>query len=236
MKSNRGKRGQFVIIAVMLTAIMIVSIGAIMHEAVTYYRHEPWEEYSAIVGDIEINSRKTVELSLASYTKNLANNPTAIVQDKSILNNTLKEWENDLTKIYPNNGIVLTHSLIGAGIENPAWNTSTSTSKASAKFKLDIRSIGLEGYDFTIVTSLSLKVYSSTNVTSTTNEILVIVTSETGLPVSDLNEGNFKIENATSVSVSPNFEILGYTILYTGPLHPHVEVRDQRGIYVIGLA
>ena len=92
MKLSREKKGQFVIIAVMFTAIMIVSIGALMHSAITYYKHEPWEEYSALIGDVEINSRRVVELCLANYTNS--------IQDESILNVTLHKWEKDLTEIY----------------------------------------------------------------------------------------------------------------------------------------
>ena len=38
MKVAQNNRGQFVIIAVLMAAIMIVSIGAIMHNAATYYK------------------------------------------------------------------------------------------------------------------------------------------------------------------------------------------------------
>ncbi len=229
MKSIREKRGQFVIIAVMLTSIMIISIGALMHGAITYYKHEPWEEYSALIGDIEINSRRAVELSLASYTNS--------IQDESILDVNLQKWKNDLTEIYPSSGICLTPDLSGGGIENLVWNMSTSTSKASAKFTLDITSIGLKGYNFGIVTSLSLTIINIANINSTRNEMIVLVESETGMPVPDLKKENFKIENATILSISPAYsasDTFAYRIIYNGPLSPHVEVWDQRGIRVVG--
>jgi hypothetical protein len=229
MKSIREKRGQFVIIAVMLTSIMIISIGAIMHGAITYYKHEPWEEYSALIGDVEINSRRVVEFSLASYTNS--------IQDESILNVNLQKWKNDLTEIYPTSGISLTPDLSGGGIESLVWNMPTSTSKASAKFTLDINSIGLKGYNFDIVTSLSLTIINITSVDSTKNEMHVVVESETGMPVTDLKKENFTIENATVIYVGPAYstsDTFEYRIIYDGPLSPHVEVWDQRGIHVVG--
>ena len=230
MEPNREKRGQFIIIAVLLAAIMIVSIGALMHSAVTYYKHEPWEEYSTLIGDIEINSRRLVELSLASYTNSFE-------PDKAILGSNLEKWQNDLDNIYPSSGIILTSNLSNGGILDPIWNIPTSTSSASTKFTLDIRSIGLEGYTFEVVSSLSLTIVSSTSLNATSKEIIALVTSETGMPVPELDETNFRIENSTIMAVDPNYDtgnILEYRILYDGPLSPVVEVWDQRGIRVVG--
>jgi hypothetical protein len=79
----RERRGQFVIIAVLMIAIMIMSISALMHRAVTYYRHEPWEEYLALIGNIELNSHRLVELSLANYTNPIKVNNTETFVDNN---------------------------------------------------------------------------------------------------------------------------------------------------------
>ena len=230
METNREKRGQFIIIAVLLAAIMIVSIGALMHSAVTYYKHEPWEEYSTLIGDIEINSRRLVELSLATYTNSFE-------PDKAILSSNLEKWQNDLDDIYPSSGIVLTSNLSNGGILDPIWNMPTSTSTASAKFTIEVSSIGLEGYSFEVVSSLRLTIVSSASLNDTNKEIIALVTSETGMPVPELGETNFRIENATILAVDPVYDagnILEYRILHNGPLSPRVEVWDQRGIRVVG--
>ena len=227
MKRSRERRGQFVIIAVMLTAIMIVSIGSLMHNAITYYKHEPWEEYSTVIGDIEINSRKIVELSLASYTNSIAQN--------TILYSNVNTWQNDLKDIYPSIGIVLKSENSSHKLENNVRSGLATTSMAKATFTLDIQSIGLKGYVFNVVTSLTVKI-SVTPINSTANEIIAVVKSETGMPVTDLNEDNFRIENATNVSVSPIYDrtnVLEYKIVYDGPTSAIVEVWDQRGIRVV---
>lgn len=67
--------------------------------------------------------------------------------------------------------------------------------------------------------------------------MVVLVESETGMPVSDLNKENFRIENATIIAVGPAYsssDTFEYRIIYDGPLSPHVEVWDQRGIRVVG--
>ena len=229
MKCNRKKRGQFVIIAVMLAAIMMISIGALMHGAITYYKHEPWEEYSTLIGDIEINSRRLVELSLANYT-----NPP--VNDNSILGYDLGIWQNDLKGFYPSSGIILESDPSSYEIKNSSFViANVSESMAKAAFTLDIQSIGLEGYHFEVKTSLSLNITKITPINTTTYEILAVVRSETG-PVPDLKADNFHIENATKVTVYPDYATINafaYRIIYDGPPKPYVEVWDQRGIRVV---
>jgi len=230
MKPSRKKRGQFVIIAVMLTAIMMVSIGALMHGAITYYKHEPWEEYSTLIGDIEINSRRLVELSLADYSNSL-------VEDNSTLSVYLGNWQTDLIRIYPSSGIVLESNPLSYELKNSSRvNSTTSESMARAAFTLNVTSIGLEGYYFEVATSLTLTIDSITPINETTNEIIAVVRSETG-PVPNLNEENFKIDGATKTTVYPDYATINafaYRIIYDGPISPTVEVQDQRGIRVVG--
>jgi len=114
--------------------------------------------------------------------------------------------------------------------------TKTATSTAQAGFTLDIQSIGLEGYAFNVLTSLTLAIKETTAVNSTTNEIIAVVKSETGMPVTDLDATNFKVENATKISVGSFYDrtnILEYKIVYDGPANASVEVWDQRGIRVV---
>jgi hypothetical protein len=226
MIANRRKRGQFIIIAVLLVAIMIVSMGALMHNAITYYKHEPWEEYSTLIGDIEINTRKLVELSLASYTNSL--------ESITIIETNLVKWQEDLVDAYPNRGITLASS--GAQMINSLQtNTHTATSNAQAIFTLNVLSIVLEGYKFNILTSLTLSIKSVTTVDSNMTLVIVVVTSETEMPVTDLDETNFKVENATNIAVSARYDsvnVLEYGILHNGSINSAIEVCDQRGICV----
>lgn len=215
MESRRSKRGQFVIIAVMLTAIMIVSIGALMHNAITYYKHEPWEEYSTLIGDIELNSRRLVGLSLAGYT-----NPP---KDGSILEYNLVKWQNDLKAIYPTKGIILNSSSYSLS-DTPDSSNPTAT----ASFILNISSIGLKGYTFSVIASLHLTIKPA----SAPYNFTATVTKETSEPVSGLGTGNFRINGTTPTTVSPVYE--DNTLVYKITVHSAsltlIEVLDQRGI------
>ena len=216
MRQNKEKRGQFVIIAIMLTAIMIVSIGSLMHRAITYYKHEPWEEYSTLIGDIEINSRRVVELSLA--------NATNTGGDVSILSGNIAKWQNDLTRIYPSMGI----SLKSTGYQ--LTKGSNPMAKVTA-FNLDIASIGLEGYTFSVEASLNLDIWQNSSVAP--YNLAAIVKSEEGVIVANLGVDHFKINGISPKSVIPfydeDLDTLIYRIEFEGtPMS--AQVTDFRGI------
>ncbi len=220
MKSKREKRGQFVIIAVMLTAIMIVSIGALMYGAVTYYKHEPWEEYSTLVGDIEVNSRRVVEVSLAQATSSSGG--------VSILSENLAKWQRDLRDIYPSSGI----SLSSSGYQLTQGSNPTASVTA---FTLNINSIGLEGYTFSVEVSLSLDVWQDSSVSP--YNLVALVESESGEPVGGLGVENFRINGVLPESVTPFFyeelETLIYRIDFEGASPANAKVTDFRGISAV---
>ena len=235
---KRNKKGQFVIIAVLLIAIMIVSIGALLHGAVTYYKHEPWEEYSTLIRDVELNSRQLLELSLVNYTQ---------TGNQNVLNESLSKWQKDLLRIYPGVAINLEFTLasgptnVGGSNLNLEkglvryWNQTISSSAAKANFSLSINSMGIAGYAFTAEILLKLEIVGYD---ATASRVTVIVTSENGVQVSKLNQDNFKANNAAVGNVTSSYDqvqaALIYTMGYEGPSPPLVEVWDQRGIHIIG--
>ena len=224
MKTKRERRGQFIIIAVLLAAIMIVSIGALLHTAVTYYKHEPWEEYSTLIGDIEVNTRRILELSLANYT-----NSAAGEEDATILETNIEKWQNNLTKVYPNSGIVLT-CLSPPQMQTQSWNP-----RAAADFRLDIMGIGLSGYEFSLASSLSLSAIEASNSTTTSYTITAVVQNENGF-VPNLGKTNFRINDAEVTTVLRSYiddNVPAYNIRYDGTFPATVEVWDERGICAI---
>ena len=222
---KRNKKGQFVIIAVLLVAIMIVSIGALLHGAITYYKHEPWEEYSTLIRDVELNSRQLLELSLVDYTQ--TGNP-------NVLNDNLNSWQQDLLRMYPGSGITLEFTLANEGLVH-VWNQPESFSSAKANFTLGISSMGIAGYEFTAEMFLRLNIIKYD---ASTNQVTLMVIGDNNVPISNLRSGNFKVNNAAINNVTsiydPAYGALKYVISYQGPSPPTVEVWDQRGIHVIG--
>jgi hypothetical protein len=130
MKVTKKNRGQFVVIAVLMAAIMIVSIGAVMHNAATYYKNEPWEEYTTLVGNIELNSQRLLELSLDNYIQ---------TGNDKIFEENFNKWQSDLESLYPGEGIKLNCAM-----------QYLSMVSAKAICSLNITSIGLTGYEFTV--------------------------------------------------------------------------------------
>ncbi|MBE0511914.1 hypothetical protein IBX38_02555 [Candidatus Bathyarchaeota archaeon] len=213
---------------------MIVSIGAIMYSAGTYYRYEQWEEYITLVEHVRLNTIRLVEISLANYTAP-GNNSTSILKDN------LNQWQNDLRKAYPGYGVVLTYNLAdGTNINYSQglashWNANASYSAANATFNLNITSIGLTGYKFMATAFLRLTIL---NVTTSTNEITVAVTGEDGMPITDLKKDNFQVDDLNITSVTSSYDrtyLLVYIIKCDGsiPALVTVTVRDQRGIQVV---
>ncbi len=222
----KNKNGQFVIIAVLMIAIMIISIGALMHRAVTYYKHEPWEEYLTLIGSIELNSRSLVELSLANYTN--TDSP-----DLNILRTHLEKWQINLTRIYPGYGITLNYTLIDSGLVCD-WNKNASFSAANTTFDLNINSIGLKEFKFNAVAHLNLTIL---NVNNSTNEITATVKEENEVPIFNLKKDNFLVEGSNITSVTSSYDeqyMLVYIIIFEGTITTPVTVAvwDQRGIKV----
>jgi len=232
MRIVKNKKGQFIIIAVMMIALMIVSIGAIMYSAGTYYRYEQWEEYIILVEHVKLSTIRLVQISLANYTAS-ANNST--------LKDNLDQWQNDLKKAYPGYGVILTYDLAdGTNISYSQglasyWNETVSYSAANATFTLNIASVGLEGYEFMATAFLSLAIL---NVTTSTNEITVAVTGEDGMPITDLRKDNFHVDGLNITSVTSGYDP-DYTLFYTIKCEnlpsssATVRVWDHRGIQVI---
>jgi hypothetical protein len=222
-----NKRGQFVIIAVLLMAVMIISLGALMNRAVTYYKHEPWEEYLTLIGNIELSSNTLVELSLTNYTN-------AQTPDVNILKNNLDQWQINLTRIYPGQGVSLNSTYCYITRD---WNKTSSFSNATVSFTLNVASIGLTGYKFTATAFLNLTILSQTG-----NQLNVTVKIEGGRPLTGLGKENFRVSNSSMVLTVMNVtgyydqrEALVYTIqcnqTITTPIT--VSVWDLRGIQVV---
>ncbi len=234
------EKGQFVIIALLMVAIMIISIAALMHRAVTYYKHEPWEEYLTLIGNIELGSRRLVELSLSNYTN-------MDTPDPNVLRTNLEKWQTSLTRIYLGYGVALDYSLPNGTYTvydttvnyylglNSSWDRQTSISMANTTFTLGVTSIGLTGHRFVSTAFLNLTILNVSG-----DEINVTVKGEDGMPIAELAKENFQVRDLNITSLNSHYdqtEILVYRIRcdQTVPVPVTVEVWDHRGIYVRAL-
>ena len=237
MKFARNKKGQFIVIAVLMIALMIIALSVTIFGMRTYYKQEQWEEYMTLIEQVKLNTVDVVDISLAAYTED---NNTIIMTDN------LNRWRNDLGKAHPGHGIILTYELAddivqayGTSIDYDQglarqWNESSSFSAANTTITLNITSIGLEGYRFVITSFLNLTIL---NVDPSSKIINATVFREDRVPVTELEE-NFQVENVSISSVTSFYDpqhILVYTIRCDDleSSNATLTVCDQRGIKVI---
>jgi len=225
-RSIKQRDGQFIIIAVLFIATMIISIGTMLYTTSTYYKYEPWEEYLTLIGNIELSSQRLVELSLANYT-----------YDPDVNSNTLEKnlrlWQSDLMEIHPGYGIDLDYSLNDKALDYN-WSGSEAFSSANVTFTLNINSLGLSGYKFSSTLFLNLKILDDTVGGKTIN----ISVTDNGLPLINLKKTNFSVEGLDIKNVTSNYDQDGlfYTIYLdvTEDISSPVTVSfwDYRGIKV----
>lgn len=246
---DRGRSGQFIIIAILMIAIMIVSIGAVMYSTVTYYRYEQWEEYLSIIDNIKIGSLHLVEGGLANLTKTYSETR---IMDRSILIDILDRWKAYLTKAMAEHGLAVDF-LNNSRVENLVecyWYFPTSISAFSADLSITLSKFGLYGYKTPIFISVGMAV-DTNYIGQGLDEIYnlnVTVYREDQTPIMGLKAGNFVVQRFDPlINDSRSVEILKATPQYGGkymltftesieePYHKwlDVTVEDKRGITVV---
>jgi hypothetical protein len=238
MKFARNKKGQFIVIAVLMIAIMMISLAATIFSMGTYYKQEQWEEYMTLIEHVKQNTADLVDISLAAYTEDLNN---------GIMKSHLDLWQNDLRKAYPGHGIILTYDLAGDVVQAYGtsitydqglacqWNDRSSFSAANTSIIMNITSIGLEGYRFVATSFLNLTIL---NVDPSSKVINATVFREDGMPVTELKKENFQVEdvNITAVTSYYNPQHMLVYLIRCDDLqlsNATLTVWDQRGIKVV---
>lgn len=192
---KRDRRGQFIIIAAILIAILIVSVASVMYGAVTYFRHERWEEYLTVIDTVRASSNRLVEISLANYT---------LTGNQTVLKANLDRWQRDLMKTYTGLGVVLASSLASGAQEvygvtiqydmglAKDWNRQESFSAANVTFTLNITSVGLHGYKFVTPVFLKMNITDALYYQSSEEVgVRLVVHREDLIPIINLEAANF---------------------------------------------
>ena len=258
LRLKRDEKGQFIIIATLLIAIMIISVASVMYGAVKYFRHERWEEYLAVVDAVEINSYRLVEISLANYT---------LTGNQTVLKANIDQWQRDLMKTYKGLGIVLSSSLAngtqdiyGVTIQYNMglatdWNKQVSFSAANVTFDLNITSVGLYGYKFITPVFLKMNItdaiwYKGKGSDPDEIGVRLIIQRENLIPIINLQAANFLKFQVDGGNKNFTFyryfdsqtnNAFVYELRYSSPAQPSsittvISVIDSRGIKVTGNA
>ena len=245
MKIVKQKKGQFIIIAVLMIAIMMVSIAAIMYSAVTYYRYEKWEEYLLIIDNLKMGSRRLMEICLANFTQF---NFEKYAIDRTALNQTLGQWKNDLRKSMPGQGLsidlldktqLISPPKVIGGTYIPErwarnfikcyWFYPVSLSSIFTELSANLSSSGLQGYRSPIFISLQVEIDMSylEGTPSEVGAIKITMTHQDGLPVKGLKANNFEVyrfdpsvDDWSIASLSKVSRSLGgkYLLTFTGSI------------------
>lgn len=254
MKLMKHEKGQFVIIAVMMIAIMIVAIAVTMYSTQTYFEQKRWEEYMAVIDDIEISSKHVLEISLANYTSTAWG-----YEPGTSLKDNVNQWKINLREVQTAFGINLqnaqltngSYSAYGVNINytlglSRHWYDVVTFSAANTSFTVDLLSLGLTGYKFVSSAFLKMTLLDFWYDGAKGEWVVPLTIQKEGLlPVTNLVKDNFMDflvdENETNFRLARNYNgTLGqfvYELRYTsasGPTVAQVTVVDNRGIKVVG--
>jgi hypothetical protein len=255
-----NKRGQFIIIAALLIAIMIISASAVMFSAVTYFKHERWEEYLIVIDGVKTGTANVLQLSLANYTQALNN---------TVLKTNMDSWRMDVKKAYTGFGAIASYSLASGAYTaygmslnyvnglNCTWNKQISFSAANATGNLNITSVGLTGYGFVSTVFLKMHIadalyYKGQGSNPDYVGVRVIMYAEGPVMLTKLVKSNFVLfqigdSNVTTWSLYRYYEstlnAFVYDLRYQVPKKSDpvtatatISVVDARGIKVTGQA
>jgi hypothetical protein len=258
---KKGKRGQFILIAILLVAVMMISIMVGMYGTVTYYRYESWEEYIGMVENVKTCSQQILRKGLADFTKNFYERG---IVDKNSTSAILDQWTTDLREALPGYGLdlnfdkgsrLLTIGSYSRSVDDIIkcyWNYPEGLSSIYAEIRLNISEQGLYGYETEDLLYLHAKAdisYKDLSLPQITNLNVTVDRegAENGLPVVDLTKANFNalrfnstLGDWTFVNVTNALQTNAGTYMLTfanpieAPYHKwlQITVKDTRGIYV----
>jgi len=212
MSIRKAKKGQFVVIAVLMIALMIISVTSYIYATSTYYRQESWEDYLDVVKNLELSSQRVLEAALANFTQRFRN---GTITDKEswedlVLRRILNDWQSTSRSAYVKSGLEL--SFEGEGGRTLAsrwyipegdthlikcyWYSSEAISSIYSRLEVNLTNQGLYGYQKSIITYLHVSIdtsYMDGNPPSVSS-LNLTVTREEEVPLYDLGPGNFTVK------------------------------------------
>ncbi|MHA1710944.1 MAG: hypothetical protein ACTSUS_02595, partial [Candidatus Freyarchaeota archaeon] len=218
MNTARRKQGQFIIIAALMVAIIMISAAAVMYSTLTQFRHERAGEYVSVVDSIRASTQRLMEICLANYTKNYYEEGG---KERETIDNytrsTLNRWEEDLRETYAGLGLDVNFTR-GRKLLAPAktigdcpiperwinltyvkcyWYYPEAISSFYAGLKLNASKLGLHGYETSVLiylnASLDIGYIYQEPPLSDIDHLNITVTRENQMPVPGLTTDNFLV-------------------------------------------
>ncbi|MEM3872749.1 MAG: hypothetical protein QXE05_09340, partial [Nitrososphaeria archaeon] len=245
------RRAQLLILATLILAIFVLYISITVYYSSTSYQVLLYNESKEIIENLEVDFERLVTYSLAQGTKEY--NQTGNFQGvESNIKGNLSQWTQTVLTTHAAKNINIIGVLDNFQLK---WGYPRSISNISAYYTLDIPSMGLYGFRYGTVKTLTLTLL---NVSTTSlygkscTEIESLVEKENGLKVESLGRSNFKVQYKDSLSsdwknanvtlvddLGGGFYVLVCTTLSGQPIpkvgnkyYIKVTVKDERGILV----
>jgi len=209
----RSKRGQFVIIAALLIAVLTFSLVLSIHQINLQQQelaYNPVQELVlGITSDLEraLNTACNASSSTFNATRYLMNDGQA----KNVAINTgtgfMANWTRSILTAYANAGLNIT-MMQNSPIFDFKWDQLTGTTYASAYFSLDAASYGFQGYighsQKTVVFSIDPSTINNANPSSTTLHIsLTESTGSNSTPIPNLTIPNINVKRSSAPGLLP---------------------------------
>lgn len=254
----KRERGQIIVIAAIIISIMVISLSNILYAFSMLHRPRMWEDYTGVVGNVIIGTRRVMAVSLANYTYcyDQGLDPSVIREE---LKGNIDGWRGALEEnkhVLPGQGLRFNYSLsegtqTASGVSvtydlglNASWGNPVSISTANSTYELDLLKPGIKGYKFFLVTLVKMNITSAEyDAQSDDLKIELTLTNEAEKVISGLKRENFtsvKYYDGTWVDVT-DFSLTEYSTKYVikfsvtqQPQEISVTAIDPRFIIVRG--
>ena len=238
-------RAQFLIIIALVLSVVLISITLLTYKTTTTVNIPSTNTEWYLTLNIEQDFPRALAKALAEATSNPdTTNETA----SNVADDELDLWKQAFTVAYvledvtfnisPNTGTTLSSShnrdvdipdLSFSGYVLLRWKSPEAISAISALIRVNCKSSGLYGWNYTALVFLNVTILSISKKSDQYN-ITLLVMNERG-PVEDLDKSNFLVnDNEPDIYIYGGGKyILSFT---TSSTTVDVTVKDNRGIYV----
>jgi len=181
------RRGQIVIIATLVIAILILSVAAMLYESATSYQRIRHEYISGLLDNINREFDKVLTYILASITQKYDGN-TEIDAFQGDVYLKFDYWIKFLLRAFSSYDIQMDFTY---PVLDLSWNSSNAYSSISARLAINMTRLGFYGWNRTSVILLNATILSVSS--NSYLEINLTVNKEYGIPNEKLSEQSFTI-------------------------------------------
>jgi len=252
-KLKRSVRGQFVIVAALLIAVLTLSLATTIHQTNLHRQEMRYRPVQELVLSITSDLERALAHSLSRASERYFKNTLDIGGAAKEGNSFLAEWGQSVIASYSSTGLNLSTIVRPDSFRfNESWFGNPGRSIVYADFKLDAETYGFRGWEGHSAKYVTLLINpDSTDLTSPEKTLTFQVKQsalgeEQGVPVSSLTTKSLIVRTIVTENVTSSVNILSLNYLgdgnYTATFKPIISERTigvvltvitpEDGIYV----